>query len=82
MEIQTREQWRADRLNKAFGIAAKVLDMDDAQLKALIHSLQDVNGHLVVSWRHPMSNSQARAFRVAWGLCGESEQNTSNRVFW
>ena len=82
MEIKAREQWRIDRIKKAFRIACNVLDMDEAQLSALIHDIDDIQGHLQVFWNHPMTATQTRAFSTAWGLCGEKPENTSHRVFW
>lgn len=80
MEICSRELWRSERLSKAVRLAAEILDMDRAQLEALIRSVEDVRGVLVVRWLHPMTASQARAFRIAWKQCGESEDKTEHLV--
>lgn len=80
MNITTQEQWRVERIKKAVRLASKILDMDEAQLKTLLHSVNDHMGRLQVFWKHPMSNSQARAFKVAWGMCGEAEESVDNRV--
>lgn len=82
MEIKAREQWRVDRIKKVIKIACAVLGMDEAQLEALVHSIDDIQGHLQVFWKHPMTDVQARAFATAWELCGESRGNTDHRVFW
>lgn len=82
MEFKTREQWRTERLKKVLRIAGSILDMDEAQMRALIHDIDDIQGHLQVFWNHPMTATQSRAFATAWELCGEDPQNTSHRVFW
>ena len=82
MEIRNREQWRAERVEKAFKIVATIIDMDEAQLRALLYSLEDIQGHLKVNWRHPMTSTQCKAFDTAWALCGEKDQTTSHHVFW
>lgn len=82
MEILAREQWRIERIRKAVAIAAKVIDVDDAQLAALVHEIDDIQGLLVVRWRHPMTDTQTRAFRLAWELCGESQERTQHVVSW
>ena len=82
MEIKAREQWRIERIKKAVGIVGKILDMEDVQLRALIHDVDDVQGKLQVFWNHPMTASQCRAFATAWQLCGEKPDSISHAVFW
>lgn len=82
MQIVGKEQWRVERIKKAIRIAGSILDMDEAQLAALIHDIQDIQGHLQVFWKHPMSNTQVRAFATAWELCGEKPEDIAHRVFW
>lgn len=82
MEIRSSEQWRTERIEKAFKIVATILDMDEAQLAVLIHSMEDFQGKLQVFWHHPMTDKQCRAFDTAWKLCGEKEGETTHRVFW
>lgn len=80
MEIKTQEQWRNERLQKAVRLAAEILDMDRQQIAALIESVEDVRGRLVVRWNHTMSRSQVRAFGIAWKRCGEDAENTEHVV--
>jgi hypothetical protein len=80
MEIRAREQWRVERIQKAVGIVCKILDMEDVQLRALIRSLDDVQGHLQVVWNHPMTASQCRAFSTAWQLCGEKPDSVTHHT--
>lgn len=82
MEIKAREQWRVERLQKTVRLASTILGMDEEQLKSLIHDVDDLQGHLQVFWRHPMTSTQINAFAAAWELCGEKPENTSHRVFW
>lgn len=82
MEILAREQWRVERIKKAASIAATILSLDDAQLKALVHEIDDIQGLLVVRWRHPMTSAQTAAFGKAWELCGEARGNTQHVVSW
>lgn len=82
MEIKAREQWRIERIKKAIKITASILGMDEAQLMALIHDIDDIQGVLHVFWRHPMTSVQSRAFSTAWDLCGEKHENTKHYVFW
>lgn len=82
MQIKARELWRVERIEKVIGIVADVLDMDEEQLKSLIHDIDDFQGNLQVFWHHPMTRTQARAFETAWKLCGEKPENISHHVFW
>lgn len=80
MEIRAREQWRIERLEKAFRIVCSILHLDAAQMHALINSTDDRNGKLVVVWNHPTTDAQVRAWSVAWELCGERAGNAIHHV--
>lgn len=79
---ETKDQWRVDRLKKAVRIAATVLDLEKEQLELLLSEATDMQGKLCLRWKHPPSNTLARAFRVAWGMCGENENNVEHIVAW
>lgn len=82
MEIKSAEKWRIERMEKAFKIVATILNLDEAQLRHLIYSIEDFHGNLQVFWHHPMTNAQCNAFDTAWRLCGEKDGETTHRVFW
>jgi membrane protein involved in colicin uptake len=82
MEILAKEKWRIERIEKAARLAAQILDMDAAQLSALVKSVDDIHGHLQVRWKHPMTGTQVRAFSLAWSMCGEPAENVDHRVSW
>lgn len=79
---ETKDQWRVDRLKKAVKIAAKVLDLEIEQLELLLKEAMDSQGKLCLRWKHPPSNTLERAFRVAWSMCGEDENNVQHVVSW
>ena len=80
MDVKAREQWRIERLEKAFRIACSILHLDEAQLRALVHSTDDRNGTLTVVWNHSNTEAQSIAWSVAWELCGEHPDKTIHRV--
>ena len=82
MAWETKDQWRVDRLKKAVRIAAKVIDLEVEQLELLLIEALDAQGTLTLRWKHPPSNTLTRSFRVAWGMCGESEEKVEHVVSW
>ena len=65
---------RVARLKKALRIATAMCGLTEAQANILITSLTDERGTLITAWVSPPSDQQVNAFRVAWGLCGESDR--------
>lgn len=80
MEIRATEQWRKERIEKLLRVTSSMLGMDEEQLKALIHAIDDHQGTLHVNWRHLMTPFQCHAFGTAWALCGEHKGRVEHHV--
>lgn len=66
-------QWRVDRLEKLVRIVCKITGLTREQLGALIDSIHDHKGELLVHWKHQGCSARMQlAFKDAWSECGEN----------
>lgn len=70
--------WRVERLQKLVRIVSTMTGLSQEQLGALIDSITDHKGELIVHWKHGDCSDRMRlAFRDAWNVCGEQNVHHS-----
>jgi hypothetical protein len=72
-------KWRVERLEKLVRVVSAMTGLSAAQLEALIDTICDQKGELIVQWKHEGCSDRMRlAFRDAWNVCGETNVHHSD----